>query len=118
MKKACLILLIFLTGIHLDAQPVQRAYPKGYFRNPLGIPFEIVANFGELRPNHWHMGLDIRTDQKENQHDVIEHFPVWCISEEQAKHIEIGGYESFGSFNQLCILGEVRFSSTGKQDEI
>jgi len=27
---------------------------------------ELVANFGELRTNHWHMGLDIRTQQKEN----------------------------------------------------
>jgi murein DD-endopeptidase MepM/ murein hydrolase activator NlpD len=25
-----------------------------------------VANFGELRNNHWHMGLDIRTQQREN----------------------------------------------------
>jgi len=28
---------------------------------------EIVANMGELRSNHWHMGLDIRTAQKVNQ---------------------------------------------------
>jgi len=41
-------------------------YPKYYFRNPLGIAMDLAANFGELRPNHWHMGLDIRTDQKEN----------------------------------------------------
>jgi hypothetical protein len=27
---------------------------------------ELVANFGELRNNHWHMGLDIRTQQREN----------------------------------------------------
>ena len=26
----------------------------------------MVANFGELRPNHFHMGLDCRTDQKQN----------------------------------------------------
>ena len=26
----------------------------------------LSANFGELRPDHWHMGLDIRTKQKEN----------------------------------------------------
>ncbi len=41
-------------------------YPQGYFRNPLGIPFSLTANFGELRPNHWHMGLDLRTEQREN----------------------------------------------------
>jgi len=26
----------------------------------------LAANFGELRPNHYHMGLDIRTQKKEN----------------------------------------------------
>lgn len=41
-------------------------YPKDYFRNPVGIPMQIQANLGELRPNHWHMGLDIRTNAKEN----------------------------------------------------
>lgn len=42
------------------------AYPIGYFRNPLDIPIKLAANFGELRANHYHMGLDIRTQQKEN----------------------------------------------------
>ena len=41
-------------------------YPQGYFRSPLNIPIKLSANFGELRANHWHMGLDIRTDQREN----------------------------------------------------
>ena len=26
----------------------------------------LAANFGELRPNHYHMGLDCKTDQKQN----------------------------------------------------
>src|ERR1700723_2169844 len=42
-------------------------YPQGYFRNPLDFPMSLAANFGELRPNHYHMGLDIRTQHKENQ---------------------------------------------------
>jgi hypothetical protein len=41
-------------------------YPQGYFRWPVAAEAGIVANMGELRPNHWHMGLDIRTDQKQN----------------------------------------------------
>ncbi|HVW58636.1 MAG TPA: M23 family metallopeptidase, partial [Puia sp.] len=45
--------------------PVQ-TYPQGYFRNPLDIPIKLAANFGELRANHYHMGLDIRTQQKVN----------------------------------------------------
>lgn len=36
------------------------------FRDPLNIPIQLAANFGELRTNHYHMGLDIRTQQREN----------------------------------------------------
>ncbi len=41
-------------------------YPQNYFRSPLDIPMSLVANFGEIRANHWHMGLDIRTNHKVN----------------------------------------------------
>ena len=65
-------------------------YPQGYFRNPLNIPMSLSANFGELRPNHWHMGLDIRTDQKENQ-------PVFASADGYVAHIGIRP-QSFGRF--------------------
>lgn len=42
-------------------------YPKGYFRYPLSIPVKLNANFGEMRPNHFHMGLDLFTNRKVNQ---------------------------------------------------
>ncbi len=41
-------------------------YPKGYFRSPLDIPISLAGNFGELRPNHYHMGFDLKTDHREN----------------------------------------------------
>ena len=41
-------------------------YPKGYYGNPLDIRVELAANFGEVRTDHYHMGLDIRTNGKEN----------------------------------------------------
>jgi hypothetical protein len=41
-------------------------YPKGYFQWPVIAKHALAANFGELRPNHYHMGLDCKTDQKEN----------------------------------------------------
>ena len=31
---------------------------EGRYRYPLDIPARLNANFGELRPNHFHMGLD------------------------------------------------------------
>src|SRR5438067_1855145 len=56
------ILLLLVFVLPVDAQD----YPQGYFRNPLNIPMQLVANFGEIRTNHWHMGLDIRTQQRVN----------------------------------------------------
>lgn len=58
-----LILPLLLT---LSALPLRAQLPRHFFRNPLGIPVSLSANFGELRPGHWHMGLDMRTNQKEN----------------------------------------------------
>ncbi len=37
------------------------AIAQGYYRNPLDLPMLLSGNFGELRPNHYHMGLDIKT---------------------------------------------------------
>lgn len=63
------------------------AYPKGYFRNPLSIPIKLAANFGELRTNHYHMGFDIRTNQKEN-------LPVYAAAEGYVSRVKIekGGF--------------------------
>ncbi|GAA6771974.1 M23 family metallopeptidase [Flavobacterium sp. CGRL2] len=43
----------------------QTQYPKDYFRAPLDIPMQISGNFGELRPNHFHAGFDLKTNQRE-----------------------------------------------------
>jgi hypothetical protein len=43
----------------------QNQYPKDYFGPPLSIPLQLSGNFGELRPNHFHAGFDIKTQQKE-----------------------------------------------------
>ncbi len=56
----CLILLS-LTGNIIHAQ----SFPQNYFRCPLDIPISLAGNFGELRANHFHTGLDIKTGGKE-----------------------------------------------------
>lgn len=58
-----IIICLFLS-IKIHSQSF--VYSKDYFRWPVNNKPGIVANFGELRSNHWHMGLDIRTDQKVN----------------------------------------------------
>ena len=35
-------------------------YPKDYFASPVGHDIELTGTFGELRPNHFHAGIDIR----------------------------------------------------------
>jgi murein DD-endopeptidase MepM/ murein hydrolase activator NlpD len=44
----------------------EKKYPQGYFTWPVGATKALAANFGELRPNHYHMGLDCKTDKKQN----------------------------------------------------
>lgn len=41
----------------------QNKYPQDYFRSPLDIPLVLSGTFGELRSNHFHSGLDIKTKQ-------------------------------------------------------
>jgi hypothetical protein len=63
-----LALSLFLycsTPIYPQSDPGS-AYPQNYFRNPLDIPIRLAANFGELRQNHFHMGLDIKTEMRIN----------------------------------------------------
>jgi Peptidase family M23 len=43
----------------------QNPYPQDYFRNPLDIPLVLAGTFAELRSNHFHSGMDIKTQHKE-----------------------------------------------------
>jgi murein DD-endopeptidase MepM/ murein hydrolase activator NlpD len=54
--------LIFLFSIFSFGQ---NEYPKDYFGSPLDIPLLLSGNFGELRPNHFHAGFDLKTQKKE-----------------------------------------------------
>src|SRR5687767_7172063 len=87
-NRVFIIIFILVFSRYGAAQPVP--YPQNYFRNPLGIPMELTANFGELRPNHWHMGLDLRTEQREN-------LPVYAAAEGFVSSIGIRP-SSFGRF--------------------
>lgn len=58
MVAFCLITTIIIHA--------QNNYPQNYFRNPLNIPMQLAANFGAVRTNHFHMGLDLRTNSQEN----------------------------------------------------
>lgn len=63
------IFTLFFLGLTQLAFP-QDDYPKDYFMNPLEIPLVLSGTFGELRTNHFHAGLDIKT-QKVEGHKVL-----------------------------------------------
>ncbi|WP_395057577.1 M23 family metallopeptidase [Flavobacterium sp.] len=79
------ILIVFLFVFNVVF--AQEKYPKDYFRSPLDIPLAIAGSFGELRPNHFHSGIDFRTQKKEG-------FPVYATADGFVSRIKIstGGY--------------------------
>lgn len=63
IQKQISILLVFISCIQLSFS--QANIPTDYFDNPLKIPLILSGSFGELRSNHFHSGLDIKTQQRE-----------------------------------------------------
>ena len=59
INRLMLIIIYFL--LYVNVISAQEIYPKNYFRSPLDIPLFLSGNFGELRSNHFHAGLDIKT---------------------------------------------------------
>lgn len=60
----------------------QDDYPKDVFRPPLDIPIILAGTFGELRSNHFHSGIDIKTQQREG-------LPVMAIGEGTITRIKV-----------------------------
>ena len=54
-----------LFTVHYSLPPVHYSLSQNYFRSPLDIPLKLAANFGDIRPNHYHAGIDIETEQRE-----------------------------------------------------
>ncbi|HLA59278.1 MAG TPA: M23 family metallopeptidase [Puia sp.] len=94
MNRSVLLLLCVLCYGFVSGQLFQPPdYPQKEFRNPLDIPISLAANFGELRANHYHMGLDIRTAHREN-------LPVYAAADGYIFRIKI---EPFG-FGQAIYI--------------
>lgn len=79
MKKSIAILLV------LASQIIFAQYPKDYFRSPLDIPINLSGTFGELRPNHFHSGLDIRTNN-------VEGLPVYASADGTIIRIKVSAF--------------------------
>ncbi|WKL44860.1 M23 family metallopeptidase [Flavobacterium sp. ZE23DGlu08] len=80
--------LFFCTSVFAQVD-----YPKDYFRSPLDIPMQLSGNFGELRPNHFHAGFDLRTLQKEG-------LKVYAVADGYVSRIKIS---TFGNGKTIYI---------------
>lgn len=78
MTKAFLVLTISLVSNVFG----QVDYPKNAFRSPMDIPLVLAGTFGELRSNHFHSGIDIKTQQREG-------LPVYAIGDGSVTRIKI-----------------------------
>lgn len=92
------LILLFLFGLMNAASAQQifseNKYPLVDFRPPLDItPPSLAGSFGELRPSHFHSGIDIRTNQRQG-------YPVYAIADGYVSRIRI---QNTGFGNALYI---------------
>lgn len=68
MRFSPAVFFFLLSCMNASAQYFNTpSYNQHYYQWPVQATQAIVANFGELRPNHYHMGLDCRTEQVQNK---------------------------------------------------
>lgn len=79
MIKCFLSTLLFLS---LSTLLAQEKYPQDYFESPLDIPLILSGTFGELRSNHFHAGIDIKTQRRQG-------LPVYAIADGTVTRIKI-----------------------------
>jgi hypothetical protein len=80
MLKWRLILLIVFTALTIKTNA--QNYPQNYFRYPLDSLPSLVSPFGGLRDNHFHSGMDLRTNQREG-------LPVFASADGYVSRIKI-----------------------------
>ena len=79
--KASLFLLLLVANFCNSQSP----YPQNYFSSPLDITLVLSGTFAELRSNHFHSGLDIKTQGKEG-------FKTYAAAEGYISRIKISRY--------------------------
>ena len=82
MRNFCISLLFILSSFWLQAQKV---YPQDYFASPINSPIILAGTFGELRTNHFHSGIDIKTEGRINM-------PILASAEGYISRIKVSPY--------------------------
>ncbi|MCK4638703.1 MAG: M23 family metallopeptidase, partial [Bacteroidales bacterium] len=69
MNNTELIKIYFFSMLFLlsSLAQSQNKYPQYYFRSPVDFPIKLSGTFGELRTDHFHSGIDIKTNGKQGK---------------------------------------------------
>jgi len=96
IKRFLSSILLFLglsSSIFAQDAVQMRQYPQNYFRYPLDLPPSTAGTFGELRPNHFHAGLDFRTNQRDG-------YPVHAAADGFVSRLKV----QFGGFGNAVYI--------------
>ena len=95
MKSSKLTLFLFLTAFWINSGIWAQEIQKGYFRSPVkpGGRNYLSGNFSELRPNHFHTGLDYKFGGAEGE-------PIYAAADGWVHRIKIS---SFGYGNVIYL---------------
>lgn len=87
LYRIVLISSLFFTNIVFAQELDFNTIPKNYYLHPLDIKLNLSGSFGEIRTNHFHSGLDIKTNQREG-------YPVYAVADGYISRIrvQIGGF--------------------------
>lgn len=83
-KGAVVICLLASAGFVI----VKDSYPQGYFGNPVNRQILLSGTFGELRSNHFHAGLDIKSKNGSVGEDILATGPGFI----SRISVQSGGY--------------------------
>ena len=99
MKNVLLTILIWLFCTFFNYSQIN--YPQDFFISPVDIKIAIAGTFGELRNNHFHSGIDIKTKQQTN-------IPIYASQSGYISRIKVS---SFGFGKALYINHEKGFTT-------
>jgi hypothetical protein len=123
IRKIVVLVLTLITSLTTVKcqENIIPSISSDYFRSPLNIPLYLAGSFGEIRSNHFHSGLDIKTNQREG-------YPVYAVADGYISRlrVQIGGFGNAVYINHLNGLTSVyahlqkfnpRIASTVKQSQ-
>jgi hypothetical protein len=76
---------VFISFLLLSNTLQSQEVPKDYFANPMQIPLVLSGSFAELRSNHFHSGLDIKTQQREG-------IPIYAPADGYVSRLKVSHY--------------------------